>query len=330
LEIIIIILLFILGLFLVSKGGDFFLNASVWIAETFHIPKVIVGATIVTIGTTLPEMIVSVSAAIQGNTELAASNAVGSITVNIGLILSILVLFHPFTIKRTDYTGKILLTFLAILALLCLGWDGILGTVESILLIAIFAVFIFVNIRQAKSSAKDLQFSSEPAGLHNPKDSKNHPDSSKRSVIVHIIKFLLGAGGIYFGSQFLIDNGVLLAKAVGIPEVIIGFTAVSIGTSLPELVCALKSIRRGNTGVSVGNIIGANIVDTSLILSLSSIFSGGNLPVPEKIVRQDMPLYIVLISIIFVPALLRKRFSRWQAILTSGIYIFYVAWMLIP
>ena len=319
-------ILFLLGLFLVSKGGDYFLDASIWIADAFKIPKVIVGATIVTIGTTLPEMIVSISASIKGNAELASSNAIGSITVNIGLILSILIIFLPFSMKRKTYFTKILLTFITILLLLYFVRDGILGTLESLVFIIIFAVFLLINIREAKLYSSDSD-ALHHTGFHQfDKDSaaatENH--KSKRSMIINIIKFLFGAAGICFGSQLLIENGILLAKSLGISEVIIGFTAVGIGTSLPELVTAVKSLKKGKTSVSVGNIIGANIVDTTLILPLSSLFSEEKLAMHDSIVRQDIPVYIALISIVFIPALIKKRFSRWQGLLAAGIYIAYV------
>lgn len=342
-EIVFIILLFLLGLFLVSKGGDYFLDASIWIAETFNIPKIIVGATIVTIGTTLPEMIVSISASIQGNAGLASSNAVGSITVNVGLIVSLVLIFLPAEIRRSDYIRKILLLFITIFALLYFIWDGFLGAVECLILLSLFAVFLFVNIREARSCNSNSS-SNKPSDIAahkdarsgckncsgndlHPKKQTSHNDKSRRSVFINITKLLLGAAGIYFGSQLLINNGVLLAEYLGISEVVIGFTAVGIGTSLPELITAIKCLKRSKTSVSIGNVIGANIVGTTLILPLSSLFSGNNLFVPETIVRQDIPVYILLIGIIFIPALLKKRFARWQGIFAFSIYIIYVVQM---
>ena len=315
-----VVLLFILGLFFLSKGGDLFLDASVWMAETFHIPKVIVGATIMTIGTTLPEMIITVWTALKGNTGLAVSNALGSVSVNFGLVLPILVLFHPFEIRRKDYVKKTALIFLTAFALAWFGWDGMLNTAESLALAALFALFLFINIQEARSEDPPSD------------DDFVHPEKSaspkkKRALVSRIVKFVLGAAGIYFGSQLLIDNGILLAKAIGIPETVIGFTAMGIGSSMPELVTAVKSIRQGKTGVSVGNVIGSSIIVTTLIFSLGGFFSRPGLPVPELAVLQTISLYIGLAAVIFIPSLIRQRFSRWQALLAGGIYVFYVVWM---
>lgn len=311
-SLIVIILLFILGLALIIKGGDWFVDAAGWIAEVSGIPRFIVGATIVSVATTLPELLVSSIAASKGQAEMAIGNAIGSVTVNTALIMALSMVFLPVTLKRKDYLFKSVLLMGAVALLWALCGDGTLPVARGVVMFAIFALFIWENIRAAK---RQDEYSTD----------EKPEKPTRRTVLKNIALFVLGAAGIVIGSDLLVDNGTLLAQRLGIPENVIALTAVAIGTSLPELVTAITSIVKKEASLSVGNVIGANIIDTALILPVCSLISGGTLQVAASTIRVDMPVCLAVTMIALIPALISQRFRRWQGILLIGIYIAYLA-----
>ena len=308
----VIILLFVLGLVLIIKGGDWFVDAAGWIAEVSGIPRFIVGATIVSVATTLPELLVSSIAASKGQAEMAIGNAIGSVTVNTALIMALSMVFLPVTLKRKDYLFKSVLLMGAVALLWALCGDGTLPVARGVVMFAIFALFIWENIRAAK---RQDEYSTD----------EKPEKPTRQTVLKNIVLFVLGAAGIVIGSDLLVDNGTLLAQRLGVPENVVALTAVAIGTSLPELVTAITSIVKKEASLSVGNVIGANIIDTALILPVCSVISGGTLQVAASTVRVDMPVCLAVTMIALIPALISQRFRRWQGILLIGIYIAYLA-----
>ena len=303
------ILLFILGLALVIKGGDLFVAAASWIAERSGIPKLIIGATIVSLATTLPEVLVSVVAALQGKVDMAIGNAVGSVTANIGLIMALALLFMPCAIRRSDYLLKSCLMLAAAALIAACGLRGVLSLPVSLPLIAIFAVSLWENIREARKSMAQRQWE---AGVKEA--------FPKKLLRINIIKFVTGTAAIVVGAQLLVDNGSTLARIVGIPERVIGVTLVAVGTSLPELITTITAIVKKQSALSVGNILGANIIDLTLILPLSSLISGKPLPISPTMAGIDLPACLIVGAIALIPALIRSRFSRWQGGLLLAVY----------
>lgn len=308
----VIILLFVLGLVLIIKGGDWFVDAAGWIAEVSGIPRFIVGATIVSVATTLPELLVSSIAASKGQAEMAIGNAIGSVTVNTALIMALSMVFLPVTLKRKDYLFKSVLLMGAVALLWALCGDGTLPVARGVVMFAVFALFIWENVKAAKKE-----------DANEPEEKPEKP--TRQTVLKNIVLFVLGAAGIVIGSDLLVDNGTLLAQRLGVPENVVALTAVAIGTSLPELVTAITSIVKKEASLSVGNVIGANIIDTALILPVCSLISGGTLQVAASTVRVDMPVCLAVTMIALIPALISQRFRRWQGILLIGIYIAYLA-----
>ena len=307
----VIILLFILGLVFIIKGGDWFVDAAGWIAEVSGIPRFIVGATIVSLATTLPELFVSCIAASKGQADMAIGNAIGSVTANTGLIMALSMVFLPSALKRKDYLFKsvLLMGTVALLWLLCS--DGTLPMARGVIMFAVFAVFIWENERAAKKSSEN--------------ETVSKPEKPTRETVLrHILLFVLGAAGIVIGSNLLVDNGTLLAQRLGVPENVIALTAVAIGTSLPELVTAITSIVKKEASLSVGNVIGANLIDTALILPVCSLISGGTLHVSPATVRIDMPVCLAVTMIALIPALISQRFRRWQGVVLIAIYVAYL------
>ncbi|MDD7413965.1 MAG: calcium/sodium antiporter [Eubacteriales bacterium] len=308
----VIILLFVLGLVLIIKGGDWFVDAAGWIAEVSGIPRFIVGATIVSVATTLPELFVSSIAASKGQAEMAIGNAIGSVTANTALIMALSMVFLPVTLKRKDYLFKSVLLMGTVALLWALCGDGTLPVARGVIMFVVFALFIWENVKAAKKE-----------DANEPEEKPEKP--TRQTVLKNIVLFVLGAAGIVIGSDLLVDNGTLLAQRLGVPENVVALTAVAIGTSLPELVTAITSIVKKEASLSVGNVIGANIIDTALILPVCSVISGGTLQVAASTVRVDMPVCLAVTMIALIPALISQRFRRWQGILLIGIYIAYLA-----
>ena len=304
-HILLVILLFAVGIILIVKGGDYFVDAASWMAEVSGIPKLIVGATVVSFATTLPELLVSAFAAAQGKVDMSIGNAVGSVTANLGLIMAIALICMPTLIKRRDYMLKSCLMLGAALFLVIFGAGGELALIPSILLLVIFIVAMAENIHEARLGMREEE-REEEAGL------KQKP--APKEIALNIIKFIAGTVGIVLGAQLLIDNGSELARFIGVPERIIGVTIIAIGTSLPELVTTITAIAKKQASLSVGNIIGANIIDLTLILPISTMIYGGGLPVSRQVAMIDLPACLLVGCIAVIPALISQKFRRSQGI----------------
>ena len=312
-ELAMIVFLFIVGIVFIVKGGDYFVDAASWIAEVSGIPKLIIGATIVSLATTLPEMLVSVRAAARGSVDMAIGNAVGSVTANIGLIMGISLVCMPAVIKRGDYLFKSVLMLAAAALIVVCGFQGETGMVISAALLVIFILFLGENVTSARRSMK-----AEDSGEEKKKI------SGRKEVAVNLIKFAVGAVGIVWGADLLVDNGSALAVMAGIPERVIGVTIIAVGTSLPELITTITAIMKKQSSLSVGNILGANIIDLTLILSMSAFVSGKALPIAETSARLDLPACLVVGCIAVIPAMICEKFRRWQGILLLAVYAGYL------
>lgn len=319
--------LFAIGVVLIIKGGDWFVDGAVWVAEVTRIPRFIIGATIVSVATTLPEIIVSTIAAVDGHRILASGvgdyiaasqdkvgmaigNGIGSVICNTAMILAIGIVFMPIAIKRKDFAPKAILLIAAVTALFLLSMNGSFSLLGAAVLMFIFALYIFENIRSAKG---------KPA-----ESSDERPATDKKSVVTNILRVVAGAAGIVIGSQLLVNNGSKIAASWGVSEAIIGVTLVAVGTSLPELVTAIAAIVKKQSSMSVGNVIGANVIDTTLILAVCAFVYGGKLPVSAQNIYLDFPVAILVSLIALVPTIIRKKFSRWQGILLLVIYAAYL------
>ena len=311
-----IVLLFAAGLVCIIKGGDLFVDAASWIAEASGIPKFIIGATIVSFATTLPEMLVSVFAALEGNADIAVGNAVGSVTANTGLIMCLSLVCMTCLMERRQFGVKACLLLAAILSLFGFTRDGRLSVAEGLLVLVIFAGFLAESLISARrEQGTEL------------KEDEERPAVSGKPVAGNIVKFVLGAAGIVLGAQLLIDNGSAIASLLGVPDAIIAATMIAIGTSLPELVTTLTAIRKKESSLSVGNIIGANIMDLTLILPLCSLILGKPLPVQSQGMLLDIPACLIICAAVLVPALWKGKFQRWMGFLAGGLYIVYLTVM---
>lgn len=336
--------LFIIGLILIIKGGDWFVDSASWIAEIAGVPKFVIGATIVSVATTLPEMIVSITATAKGNVDMAAGNAIGSVTANTAMIMGLFIVCMPFAVKRKNFAPKafMMLGASAALVLGCiftekkaLTFEGetnmyySLTTIGIIILIAIFIAFFIENFISMKNESTQIEPSPDNIGLQTEdgivpdKATATSADWAK-----NIILFVLGAAGIVIGAQLLVTYGTKIAESLNIPQRIISVIAIAIGTSLPELVTTITAIRKKVGALSVGNILGANIIDLALILPICSFVSMGKgtgaLAVSASSVEIDMIVCLAAIAIAIIPTVITQKFKRWQGIVMLAGYTGYV------
>ena len=308
-----IVLFFAAGLICIIKGGDLFVDAASWIAEASGIPKFIIGATIVSFATTLPEMLVSVFAALEGSADIAVGNAVGSVTANVGLIMCLSLVCMECAMSRKQFGVKACLLLAAILVLFAFTRDGQLSIGESVFILLIFAGFIVESLIAARREQ----------GTEVAEDTER-PAVNGKTIAVNIVKFVVGAAAIVLGAQLLIDNGSAIASLLGVPDAIVAATMIAIGTSLPELVTTLTAIRKKQSSLSVGNIIGANIMDLTLIMPLCSLILGKPLTVENQGMLLDIPACLIICAAALVLALWKGKFQRWIGFLIGGLYVVYL------
>lgn len=312
-ELFITIFLFIVGLILIIKGGDWFVDASTWIAEISGIPKFIIGATVVSFATTLPELLVSVMASLEGSVDMAIGNAIGSVTANIGLIMAISIIALPIAINRKSYAIKSGIMLLASVLIVVFGLSGKLGTWPLIILFVIFLIAMAENIHSALRSRKEIEVVE-----------KEKISTDKKEIIINIVKFIAGAAAIVIGANLLVDKGSILARLIGINERIIGVTIIAVGTSLPELVTTITAIVKKQSSLSIGNIIGANVIDLTLILPVCAALKGSSLPVAMETAKFDFPACLIVGCIALIPVMITGKFRRWQGFTMLAVYAGYV------
>ncbi|MCI9317709.1 MAG: calcium/sodium antiporter [Oscillospiraceae bacterium] len=314
-ELALMLAIFLAGIILIVKGGDYFVDAASWIAEVSGVPKLIVGATIVSLATTLPEMLVSLMAAAQGKVDMAVGNAAGSVTANIGLIMALSVLCMPVAILRGDYLLKSALMLAAAGIVAWAGYRGEVGLRPSLLLLGIFGAFLFENVRCARRSMR--YGGAGGFGLFSG-------PPRKREILFYCAKFTAGAAAVVLGADLLVDSGSALARLAGVSERVVGVTIVAVGTSLPELVTTVTAVAKRQSALSVGNILGANILDLTLILPMSALAAGKALPVSAASARLDLPVCLLAGCVALLPAMAAARFRRWQGVALLAIYAAYL------
>lgn len=303
------VLLFAVGIVLVVKGGDWFVDAASSIARAANIPPFIIGATIVSFATTLPELIVSVMASIEGKNDMAVGNAIGSVTANTGLIMAIAFLFMIVVAPREKYLKQCLI----LIATAGVLWVGSLGgTVKLwaiIVLVILFGLFTATNIAEAKKENEVVEKKS----------------FDRKQFAKDLVFFIIGAAGIVLGSNLLIKGGSNIAAALHVPERVIAVTMVAVGTSLPELVTTLTAIHKKQANLSAGNIIGANIIDLAIILPICTAVSGNSFAVSAASLRIDFPFCFAVTLIAMIPLMLKQRSYKLQGGLMLAVYAAYLA-----
>ena len=311
------VLLFAFGLVLLIKGGDWFVDGATGIAHRFHVPELLIGATVVSIGTTLPEVMVSATSAVSGHGEIAYGNAIGSIICNTALISALTIAVRPSPVDKKAIRMPILFFAAAAALYMFTAYStGYFSRATGFLLLLLFFVYMLVVIRQMK-------------GL--PPDAQTAAETPARSFAADIAWLIIGAVLIAIGADLLVDNGTLIAQGLGVPESVIALTFVALGTSLPELVTAITSLAKGHGALSLGNIIGANLFNLVLVSGVSTVLSPFSIPQNKTLFGYnaslvvDLPLMAFVMALLALPALLRGKLVRAQGILLLLIYAAFCA-----
>lgn len=311
---VVVVLLFCLGLVFLIKGGDWFVDGATGIAHRFHLSELLIGATVVSIGTTLPEVMVSATSAVSGHGEIAYGNAIGSIICNTALIAAITVAVRPGKIDRKTLGLPVGFFFgAAVLYAVSSYAFGYFSRYVGIAFLLIFVAYMICTVKSMKSTPSDCEVEiTEP--------------QKKSSVAKDILLLIIGAALIAVGANLLVNNGTKIAEALGVPESVIALTFIALGTSLPELVTAITALAKGHGALSLGNVIGANLFNIVLVCGVSSTLSPFSIPQSSTIAGLnsslvlEIPLMLFVMALLALPALIRGKLHRAQGILLLILY----------
>ena len=315
------ILMFAAGVLLLIKGGDWFVDSAVGIAKRFHVPEIIIGATVVSIGTTLPEVMVSATAAVGGNGAIAYGNAIGSIICNTSLIAALTIAIRPAPVDRKAISMPVLFYFISAAIYMVAAY--VLGSFErwlGIIMLVVFGIYMAMTIR---------------AGFKNPAPEAHEEEEGEEkanSLLLDVLILIGSALLIAVGAELLEGSSVTLAEDyLHIPTEVVGVTVVALCTSLPELVTAITALAKGHGALSLGNIIGANIFNLVLVSGVSVSIAPFSVPEGSVLFGMnaslvlEIPLMVGVMALMTLPTLVKKKLQRWQGITLLAIYAAFVA-----
>jgi len=315
------ILLFAVGLVLLIKGGDWFVDGATGIAKRFNLPDIVVGATVVSIGTTLPEVMVSTTGALQGSGAMAYGNAIGSIICNTALIAAISIICNPGPVNTKSMKTPAIFFFMSA-ALYCVA-SYILGEFPrwmGFVMLGIFVVYTVLTVRN---------------GLQNPdsvEEEEEEEGGKPKALWQELLLLVIGAAVIAVGADLLVEHGQILALAMGVPETVVALLFVALGTSLPELVTTITSLRSGHASLGVGNVIGANVFNLVLVSGVAVSLAPFKVPCENFLLDTNLnmslvfeiPVMLGVMSLMIFPTLATKKLHRWQGIALLSIYAAFV------
>ncbi len=311
------------GFILLIKGGDWFVDAATSIAKRFHLPELLIGATVVSIGTTLPEVMTSAIGAAEGSGAIAYGNAIGSIICNTSLIAALTIAIKPAKADKKSLVFPVCFFFgVAALYAACAYIFGRFDLWMGILLLLGFVVYMIINVINMKKNPV-----SEPE--EETLECELPENSSGLGIVKDILVLIVSALVIAVGAYLLVENATEIAHDLGIPETIISLTIVALGTSLPELVTAVTALMKGHGALSLGNIIGANIFNLVLVSGAAIAINPFEVPSEATFLGNnaslifDIPLVFIVMAVMTIPAIIRGKLARWQGISLLTIYAAY-------
>lgn len=320
-----VILLLAVGFAFLVKGADFFVEGSSSIAKKLKVPPIIIGLTIVAMGTSLPETAVSVTASLVQNNELAVSNVVGSNIFNLMFVIGVCSILTPIMVQKATVVRDIPLSLGCALFLLVLGISGLgdkagmtLGHADGVIFLIVFAGYIFTMVR----SAMKARAAGQKVEIEGVEECDNMKELSYGKSILFLI---LGAAAIAFGGDLTVDTASRIAIELGMSQTLVGLTIVSIGTSLPELVTSVVAARKNEVDMAVGNAVGSNIFNILMVLGISSAIS------PVALIREniiDIVLLMVFSVMVWIFAGTRKKIERKEGIIMVVVYLVYCAYII--
>lgn len=310
-EILIAVVLLLIGFVLLIKGADFFVDGSSSVAKRLRVPSMIIGLTIVAMGTSLPECAVSVTASLSNNNSLAVSNAVGSNTFNLMVVCGMCALFAPLLVKVDTLKKEFPFSVICALLLLVFGFVGMdLGRLEGIIMLVIFGGYLINMIISAKKARAASAEAEE--------------DYEVLPVWKCIIFIIGGAAAIKFGGDFVVNGASTVAAAFGLSQTLIGLTVVALGTSLPELVTSIVAAKKNEVDMAVGNVVGSNIFNILLVLGIASAISPIEFLMENVI---DIIILIVMSVIVWLFAWSQKQIQRKEGIIMLLLYVAYMVYI---
>lgn len=320
-----VILLLAVGFAFLVKGADFFVEGSSSIAKKLKVPPIIIGLTIVAMGTSLPETAVSVTASLVQNNELAVSNVVGSNIFNLMFVIGVCSILTSIMVQKATVVRDIPLSLGCALFLLVLGVSGLgdkagmtLGHADGVIFLIVFAGYIFTMVR----SAMKARAAGQKVEIEGVEECDNMKELSYGKSILFLI---VGAAAIAFGGDFTVDTASRIAIELGMSQTLVGLTIVSIGTSLPELVTSVVAARKNEVDMAVGNAVGSNIFNILMVLGISSAIS------PVALIREniiDIVLLMVFSVMVWIFAGTRKKIERKEGIIMVVVYLVYCAYII--
>lgn len=302
------VLLLIFGIVVVLKSADWLTNGAVGLATKLGISQIVIGLTIVAIGTSMPEFFVSIVSAIKGTPDLAVGNIVGSNIFNVLLIVGVAATVAPIAIQRATVRRDIPIAIVASIMLTFMMLDDNISRIDALILFAAFIAFIWITLRNSKNDA-------------------NEKDASTEKVIPtwkSVLFIIFGLVGLVLGSNIFVDNASSLAHGWGISDAVIGLTIVAGGTSLPELATSAVAARKGDSGIAIGNVLGSNVFNILMILGLTGIISPMHI---QNITYIDMTVMVISMALFWLFSFTKLRVERWEGCVLIACFLGYITWL---
>ena len=300
-----VVVFLLLGIVFLLVGGDLLVKSSAALASKLNVSPFLIGITVVSFGTSAPELLVSLNAALQGSAGIAIGNVIGSNIANIALVLGLTILIRPINVESKRYLFSWMIMLVSSVMFYGFSMDGIIDPIDGLFFISGLILFISLSIRYRHSSIDEEEI-----------------EEGMNSRIIPLY-FILGAAGLYFGSEFLVANSVIIAKYFGLSEFVIGITIVALGTSLPELVTSVIAILKGQSSISIGNLIGSNIFNVFAVLGITSLVRP--LGADTNLLISDLPIMLGVTLLLGLFLFISRKLRRIEGLLLISIYLIYVA-----
>ncbi len=300
-------LFLIAGIVVVLKSADWLTNGAVGLATKLGVSQIVIGLTIVAIGTSMPEFFVSVVSATKGTPDLAVGNIVGSNIFNVLLIVGVAAIVAPITIQRITVRRDMPIAIFASIMLMVMMLDNTISRLDALILFAAFIAFIWITLRDSKSDSREKESPSETIGTGKS-----------------IFFILIGLVGLVVGSNLFVDNASSLAHCWGISDAVIGLTIVAGGTSLPELATSAVAARKGDSGIAIGNVLGSNVFNILMILGLTGVISPMHI---QGITYVDMAVMVISMALFWLFSFTKLRIERWEGCVLVACFLGYITWL---
>lgn len=306
------VLLLIIGIIVVLKGADLLTAGAVGMAERIGVPQIIIGLTIVAMGTSMPEFFVSLMSAINGTPDLAVGNIVGSNIFNALLIVGCAAMVAPITIQKSTVKKDIPVAVFASVLLMAMTLDGHISRIDAAILFIVFIAYMWITLRGAKHGGAE-----EPSAQE-----KKKPMNVGKAVLLIVI----GLVCLVLGSDVFVDNATAIAHAMGISDAVIGLTIVAGGTSLPELATSVVAAKKGNSGIAIGNVLGSNVFNILMILGVTGLITPMTI---SGITMVDLSMMVISMILLWLFSFTKYRIQRWEGVVLTVVFIGYISWLIV-